>query len=208
MSRETGGAFAYDDGRTICGQCKKTSVTDGVVVNRSKRKVLDLLAQAGFADIPKNIEIVLTNRHALTNKTDHPFTRGLTLTNTHFSNYKRVGMEHQIGILFGLPELEFSGILAHELLHVWQNQNDVKLSAMHTEGFCNLGSYWVYRSESSDLSKQLIRLLMENKDPIYGNGFRLMHKKLENLGWKGLISEILANKNGLEASLWKKIFGK
>lgn len=212
MSRHTSrGGFFYEDGRPICGYCRQSAVTEGVAVNKTKRAVLEILEKTGFVDIPKNIEIVLANSHALTNKTNHAGTRGVTLTNTQYSHHKRVGMVHQIGILYGLPYIEFAGILAHELLHVWQNQNDVKLPAMYTEGFCNLGSYAIYAASDEShqmLAKHLIRQLMENKDPIYGNGFRLMYKKLEGMGWPALISDVLANKNGWEASLWKKIFGK
>ena len=91
---------------------------------------------------------------------------------------------------------------------MWQNENDVKLAPLYNEGLCNLGSYYIYAHEASDLSKKLIDKLEKNPDPVYGNGFRLMKKKWEKAGsWNNFIAEILANKNGFEESLWKKIFG-
>ncbi|MBF0106688.1 MAG: hypothetical protein HQM16_15350 [Deltaproteobacteria bacterium] len=49
--------------------------------------------------------------------------------------------------------------------------------------------------------------LVENHDPVYGNGFRIMLKKWEKLGWYKFVEEILTQKEGIEKSLWQKIFG-
>lgn len=204
----SGGAFQYSDGRLICGLCKKIAISDGVSANRSRRKVLALLEKVGFQGIPKNIEIVLAHPHTLSTHSRKRNTSGLTLSHYHFSNYKRVGITHQIGILFGLPKIEFEAVIAHEFLHVWQHENGVKFSPMYCEGLCELGSFLVYSEDSSQLARHFIRKMMDSKDPVYGNGFRLMRKKLETLDWHGLIREILANKQGLEASVLKKIFGK
>lgn len=77
---------------------------------------------------------------------------------------------------------------------------------MHTEGLCELGAFLVYSSDKSDLAKHRIRRMPESPDPVYGNGFRLFHKKLEKMGWKKLLKEISENKSGHEKSLLKKIF--
>lgn len=208
LSRHSsGGGYQYSDGRFICGYCKKTSVSDDITANRSRRKILDLLEKCGFQDIPKNIKIVLTHQQHLSSHSRKRNTAGLTLTQFHFSNHKRVGTTHQIGILSGLPKIEFEAILAHELLHVWQHERHVKFSPLYAEGLCELGAFALYSSEKSDFSKHKINKMFENKDPIYGNGFRLFYKKLEKLGWKKLLQEILENKSGYEPSLMKKIFG-
>jgi hypothetical protein len=209
LSRDSSaGAYQYSDGRFICGFCKKTAITDGVSANRSRRKVLALLEKAGFRGIPKNIEIVLAHPQTLSAHSRKRHTSGLTLSHFHFSNYKRVGITHQIGILYGLPEVEFEAVIAHELLHVWQHENGVKFSPLYCEGLCELGGFLVYSEDSSELGRHFIKKMMNQKDPVYGNGFRLMLKKLERLGWPGLIREILKNKNGFEASVFEKIFGR
>lgn len=209
ISKQTStSGYIYKDGRAICSICRVTAIENGIRANRSRRRVLDFLDRQGFQNIPKNVEIVLSSKTGLSSHSRHVGTQGLTLTQSHFKAHQRTGMTHQIGILYGLPQIEFEGILAHELLHVWQNEHDIKLSPMHTEGLCNLASYAIYLSQPSALSTHLITQLLKNPDPIYGNGFRLMKKKWEDAGgFPQLILEISKNKNGFEQSLWKKIFG-
>lgn len=204
----SGGAFQYSDGRFICGFCKKTAVTDGVKANRCRRRVQGLLEEKGFQGIPKNIEVVLSHSQSLAGHSRKRGTAGLTLSRYHFTDYKRVGITHQIGILFGLPEVEFEGVLAHELLHVWQHENGVKFSPVYCEGLCELGAYLIYFTNSSELSRHFLEKMFANKDAVYGKGFRLMQKKLEVQGWAGLLADILRNKQGYEASILKKILPK
>ena len=48
------------------------------------------------------------------------------------------------------------------------------------------------KQEKSKEADYLIQwILEENKDPVYGDGFRLMKKRLEKLGWKGLMDALL-----------------
>lgn len=202
----SGGAYQYSDGRYICGLCKKTAIADDITANKSRRKVLEILEKAGFQNIPKNIKIVMTHQHHLASHSRQRGTAGLTLTQFHFSNHKRVGTTHQIGILNGLPKIEFEAILVHELLHVWQHEQHIKLSPLYAEGLCELGAYAAYLQEASEFSKHKIQKMLSSKDPVYGNGFKLFYKKLEKMGWKKLIEEIFQNKNGYEKSILKKIF--
>ncbi|MFO1518774.1 MAG: hypothetical protein U1F57_03785 [bacterium] len=204
----SGGAYQYSDGRLICGFCKKIAVTDSVEANRGRRKVLDLLEKAGFLGIPKNVKIVLAHPRSLSAHARGRPTSGLTLTHFHFNNYKRSGTTHQIGILHGLPKVEFEAVMAHELLHVWQHENGIHFSPMYAEGLCELGGFLVYSEDSSDLARHFLEKMKRNPDPVYGNGFRLMLEKLKKVGWKALIDEILRNKRGFEGRILSKMFPK
>ncbi len=207
MSRHaSGGAYQYSDGRFICGLCKKKAITDDITANKSRRRVLDLLEKTGFKGIPKNMRIVLTHQHSLASHSRKRNTAGLTLTQFHFSDQKRIGATHQIGILNGLPKIEFEAVLAHELLHVWQHEQHIKFSPLYAEGLCELAAHAVYLQDASEFSKQKIKKMLSSKDPVYGNGFKLFYKKLEKLGWKKLIEEIFQNKNGYETPILKKFF--
>ena len=207
-SHRAGGAFLYSDGRYICGLCKKMAISDSVAANRSRRDVLTALENAGFSGIPKNVEIVLAHSRALSAHSRKQHTAGLTLSKVQFENHKRTGISHQIGILPGLPKIEFEAVMAHELLHVWQQEHEVKFSPLYCEGLCELGAFLIYSEDDSELARHLIQKMLKSSDPVYGNGFRLMHQKLQTLGWRGLIEQILQNKQGLEASVLEKIFGK
>ena len=78
--------------------------------------------------------------------------------------------------------------MAHELLHVWLHQNQIKLSLSLTEGFCNLGSALIYDNANTKLSKILKKSMSESNDPVYGRGYKYMNSLLEKHGWKKLLS--------------------
>lgn len=203
ISKKTSkGGFAYEDGRFICGFCDKTVVHRSWTINRCKRKILKQLLKVGFKDIPADVPIQLVDQNEFTRRTNSLHVKGLTVTQTQQGT-----MQHKIYILHGLPQIEFEAILAHELLHVWQNEHGFKISSRHSEGLCNLASYWICQQEKSELALHLMENLKKNPDPIYGQGFRLMLKRWEKLGWKAFVKEILTQKEGVEQSLWRKIFG-
>ena len=82
--------------------------------------------------------------------------------------------------------------LAHELLHSWISLYGIKLPNNEAEGLCNLGKFLVLKQEKNKDAAYLIHwALEENKDPVYGDGYRLMKKRLEKLGWKGLMDALL-----------------
>jgi hypothetical protein len=112
------------------------------------------LAAYGINDLPKDIPIQLVTPAEMA-KLNHSgqinlYQPGLAQT------AKTIGVfgshcKHTIYIFDYLPKIKFAGVLAHEMLHVWQNEKGIALSPMRTEGFCNLGSYVVYESFPSTL---------------------------------------------------------
>lgn len=199
--------YQYDDGRLICAGCKKTAVLEHHQANGSKRKLIEKMDKIGFSNIPLDIPIFLIDKVTMTHKSNRYHTKGLTLTQKTFNPTKKITlMAHNIYILYGLPEVDFEGVLAHELLHVWQHEQGFKLSHLHTEGFCNIASYWVYKQSKNSLGDFLAKNLLESQDPIYGNGFRLMLERWKKMGWVNFLEEMVKNKQGYEESLWKKIF--
>lgn len=208
LSKKTSkGGFGYDDGRFICGFCRKTAVSHSWTVNKCKREILKQLVSVGFKQIPLNVPISLVSQNELTRKSNSLHTKGVAVFQKEFKNNKVHAIKHHIYILHGIPKIEFKGILAHELVHVWQNENEFKMSPRHTEGLCNLASYWIYQQDGSELAHRLMENLVKSEDPVYGQGFRLMLKRWEKLGWRKFVEEILTQKEGIERSLWKKIFG-
>lgn len=209
MSRQTSaGAYEYDDGRAICGFCKDSAVTSSWTANRLKRKVFNELRQLGFRDLPQDFGFHIVDCFTLADYSKGPDTKGAAITQTLFERGRRKKVKHDIFVLYGLPKVEFMAIVAHELLHIWLNNNHFKWSPVYTEGFCNLGSFWIYSNDKSELAKHLKERLSQFSDPVYGDGFRLMYGKLKEWGWKRLIKESLGNREGFQESIWRKIFGK
>ncbi len=189
------GGYTYSDGRLICGICKFTAVTDEQQVRVSLSRVLKLLAAppAGFNDIPKNIPLQLVDKPTLkklgaSRLPDHG--EGLTRSNIILQNKKPVKTQYEMFLLFGMPQLEFEAVLAHELLHAWLIERNIKRSKKDTEGFCNLGSALVYKTENSRFAQILLKRLENNPDRLYGKGYRKMNDKLQQWGWQKLKTDL------------------
>lgn len=139
------------DGRCLCNNCKSTVISKRSEISESLTYVKNLLVSVGFdfgtcnvENIP--IEIVSARRMAEIQNTSISTTnKGVTHTEaqmrgTSKSDMKVVGHTHKIYMLSDQPRLEFLGTLVHELLHVWQNEHDIKLPSMKCEGLYNMGS--------------------------------------------------------------------
>ncbi len=186
------GGFVLDDGRMICGLCNKTVVNTKEQVLQIAGKVRKILASVGLV-IPKKIPVLLVDQNQLSKiaaaiHTDN--TKGFTKSKTTTLRGKVISTRHKVYILQNLPKVELMGVLAHEFLHVWLNEKRILLSSPETEGFCNLGLVLVSSSTLNPLAKILVINMEKNPDPVYGDGYRNMKKRLDKYGWKKLIREI------------------
>lgn len=183
------GGYRYADGRYVCGICRETAVDTPADLEKSMRHVMALFSENQIKDIPDNIPVTLMDLDQLrTVAQSDPMSRirGYTLLAVLRKNGD-VYRSHRIFILHGLPQLEFEGVLAHELLHVWLQENQVKMSRDTAEGFCNLGTMVVYLDNGSQFAGLLLENMKNNPDPSYGGAFREMQLSLEHLGWTGLL---------------------
>ena len=192
------------DGRCLCNNCKSSVISTRSEISASLTYVKNLLVSVGFDfgtcnvdNIP--IEIASARRMAeIQNTSISTNNKGVTHTEiqmrgTSKSDMKIVGHTHKVYMLSDQPRLEFLGTLAHELLHVWQNEHDIKLSPMKCEGLCNMGSYLIYSIENTPIAQHYIKNLKESPDPIYGNGFRYVFAQYEMSGWRGIIQNVNQN---------------
>lgn len=204
------GAFTANsplhDGRCLCNNCNSTVISTRSEISESLTYVKNLLVSVGFDfgtcnvdNIP--IEIASARRMAeIQNTSISTNNKGVTHTEiqmrgTSKSDMKILGHTHKIYMLSDQPRLEFLGTLAHELLHVWQNEHDIKLPPMKCEGLCNMGSYLIYSIENSPIAQHYIKNLKESPDSIYGDGFRYVFAKYETSGWREIINRV--NNNAL-----------
>lgn len=173
------------DGRNICEFCSVSIVSLTQHINWVESRVRDILKVNGLEDIPEKIpvEIVSTSRMAELNHSSTADANHYGLTQTfQSSSLFMTQCSHTVSILNFLPKIFFAGVLAHEYLHVWQNEHKIHLSPPYCEGFCNLGSYVVYKSINVDLSRYYIKRLEEDANPVYGDGFRKVKKIYEGAG--------------------------
>ena len=174
--------------RFICDNCADSIVKTPEEIERCRAEVMEVFQKKDITGIPNDIPISLSDMKEESKKLG----RGLWGLNSGKVSPSRLHYSCQITIHKNLPRLVFKGVLAHELLHSWLTLYAIRLPDNEKEGFCNLGKFLILEQEKAKESKYLIHwLLEENKDPIYGEGFRLMKKRLEKLGWKGLMDALL-----------------
>ena len=110
---------------------------------------------------------------------------GLTVSEDMF-----LGMLHHIYIREGLSLFSYIETLSHEFGHVWLNDTRSSLnrsSLAEVEGFCNLLAFKIFQNGTSKKSRKVRERLLNNPDPIYGDGFRMMKKKAERMGLKAFL---------------------
>jgi len=83
---------------------------------------------------------------------------------------------------------EFAEVFAHEILHLWQFEHNLyNLDIKVCEGFCNLGAYLFLEQIGTPGARRCMQQLLDNPDPVYGDGFRMMLDVFRRKGWEGAI---------------------
>jgi len=172
----------------MCSLCEQSIVKTKQDIESCRKQVMAIFNSYGIEGIPDDIPILLSDMVA-EGKIYKGRLWGLNYGDVSPSREK---YSCHIVIHAGLPKLLFKGVLAHELLHSWLDMYAINLPQNEKEGFCNLGQSLVFRKEKSKVAEHLITWTLErNPDPVYGDGYRLMKKRLDKLGWKGLMNAIL-----------------
>ena len=120
--------------------------------------------------------------------TYHKNLKGFTIINK-----KPNGLDdYEIYILNNLHQIEFDAVLAHEYLHVWQNNYNIHLSEVQSEGLSNLASELIYKNYDNTFST-ILNENLENNHHIYSEGYKEMKQIKNQVGWQGLIKKIITN---------------
>ncbi len=185
----TKGGYIYKDGRYICSLCQASSINNEADVHLSYINVIKQLNIIGIDKIRSDIPIKLISFNELnqeSNNLGHAKLKAITKTIQNNQNYT-----FKILILYGLPKLEFEAVLAHELLHTWLYDNQINLSPLAEEGFCNLGRYIIYNNDQTQFASIHLESMEKDTDPGYGIEYRKFKLKLKQLGWEKLIFNIM-----------------
>lgn len=183
------------DGRLLCQGCHQSEVQHFQQVQQAKLEVISQMQAVGFDYIPDYIKVEFSEDQQLLNQrmqasptgNIHGFTR---TQQRHIPGYGLI-LEHSISVLSGLPKVAFMGVLAHELLHVWIHENNLRhLSHAEVEGFCNLGSALICHNDASELAQVLLQRMAEDPDLAYGEGYRAMAWRLQQMGWPALLAAL------------------
>lgn len=193
------GSKVLSDGRLLCSFCHTAEIHDFRQIQAAKLDVIAQMQAVGFDYIPDYIQVKLDEDQQLVNQRLRASATGNIhgYTRTAQRNIPGYGLilEHGIHVLSGLPKVAFKGVLAHELLHVWINERPLKhLSHAQVEGFCNLGSALIcqnaLKNEGDELARVLLQRMDEDPDPAYGDGYRAMAWRLQQMGWPALLKAL------------------
>lgn len=173
------GSIEVAGGKHLCSNCQKYHTT----LQEAKETVKMIRShylQIGLGVIDRfHLELLSVDQmRQLANNTD---VLGLALWN---------GRRYDIRVLENLSHTAMAGILAHEILHIWQYQRRLKAPQRICEGFCDLGSYEIYsqiKTQHAEVKKQM---LQDDPSPIYGDGFRIVKRYFDKAGWAGVIQKM------------------
>ncbi|MBK7143295.1 MAG: hypothetical protein IPH75_14570 [bacterium] len=195
LTAESEGGEQYPDGRTVCGLCKKSVVSSQHEADSLLLVAKALLRMQGIVIKQGDFDLELVSREGMSALSDRPGPEKAGFT--HIQQSKYLGglfkdTEVKIYILDRMPRIHFIATAAHELMHVWFGLND----RFHTEdilaeGSCNYASYLVLLNYPKEVDHVIDRM-MEDDDPIYGEGFRRVNRYVEEVGiaaWLNYIRE-------------------
>lgn len=184
--------FKIEDGRCVCGICQETSVVGKKQIEESASFVVNLLGKVGFKILKERITIQLITREEMDARA--PGAEGLCSTSN--ANDSRL-TSSKIYILSAMPKIKFESVLAHEMLHWWIFYNGIE-DGVSVEGFCNIGEALVLNyyaaQKRDDLAVHLRTQANGSRDFDYGAMFVAQKAKLNRLGWKAYIEDILTKK--------------
>ena len=197
--RISGGGIRYADERVICEICHKTAVDDDKKTAKIFKQVAAFFTKLGLKLDIKNIPVRLVGQPELDKLSAGKFndfkSAGVTITQSITIN----GMESkrevkEILALYGLPEEHLAVVLAHELGHAWLFLNWYPaLPAQIEEGICELCEYFWLNEQNTREAKYRLKSLEENKDRIYGTGYRKARKALKNHSFEDILIYIKEN---------------
>ena len=166
---------------SLCRRCAATSVRTQGDVKRELPSIKHQLASLGIRTVsPVRVQLasperlrVIAGNHAL----------GVTVSQR----------EEVIDLLVlqDLPLLKFGTTVAHEAMHSYMTQNGFgQVPSGIAEGLCQLLAYaWVIRQDGI-LAIAERRLIEENPDPIYGDGFRQAFQAVRRVGVRRTLATV------------------
>ncbi|MAV64602.1 MAG: hypothetical protein CBC84_000475 [Pelagibacteraceae bacterium TMED124] len=184
----TNGGYQLNDGRYICSLCDASIIKNDDDINNSFIKVQKKLYKEGLEiDNINNIEVKLINRSEM--KKYYNFNE-----NNHLQGITKISIGSdkifKIFILNNTPKIQFEATLAHELLHVWLYENNIKISDRKMEAFCNLGTYLMYEEDGTKFSKIHIMSLENKNKNMYVTEYKVLKSLMDKHSFRHILNNI------------------
>lgn len=190
MSAElSGGRRKLQDGRCICGECFQRSIFTKVEAKPWIEAAAAWLYVKGFKfkDLALNFDLVGLKSLQQGISNSGGLIQGKIIKEIVGTN-RRVKC---VLVLYGLPSLLMQGVFIHELAHAWLFLEKIDGISLETEeGFCNALSYAFYKDANSQEAKAYMKVIEENSDKIYGDGFRMVRDAIKQHGANKVIESL------------------
>ena len=155
--------------RRVCANCHD-NIPDEPSCKRIKAYVRKVLLDNGLAIPAFKLDRVSAERFV---SLGHPNASGLA---------SKDGNSYVVYVLRELINTALAEVLAHEMTHIWQWENNVYVRTEISEGFCNLASFIVLKGINTDMAKIKVRNLELNPDSVYCAGFRKVKEYYDQNG--------------------------
>jgi hypothetical protein len=182
-----------------CPLCRKSAIEVKDEAQPIFKRLIQWVGSQGLRYNNLHLSLELCDRamlaHYLQGKPDHR-TLGATLRSTYSKNGRVVRTEVEgVAILQGLPEVRFEGVVIHELGHVWLVVHDIHgLPSWAEEGFCELLAYRYYSQILTHEHQYYAQGILNNPDPVYGEGFRRVRAIADRMGFQHFIEQLRLTK--------------
>lgn len=191
----TKGGSRYNDGRVICTLCEENSVKSlakgETILNKVRISLKNL--GVGLDNVFVNLKLVDKQelQQVAAGEREVADTRGFSQY-TYYRRGAEISDENfTIYLLNGMPEKVYEAVAAHELMHVWQYINSPdNLDLKIAEGSAEYISYLHMKKQYDDYSKFTVKNIEDNRDPIYGEGFREIKRIVDRKGLNYLLDYI------------------
>lgn len=199
ISPASNGGETYADGRTICGLCNRDVIRQPKPANEIMRQVQAQLASLGIEIDRDKLPLHLVGRDRLSEVAIEPRGDLMLEAYTYFEKESwLMGLVTQrkfdIYVLYGLPRLEYTAVIAHELMHVWLGLNaPMYQDHAMVEGTCNYASYLVLMQLGTEDAGRRIAEMTASQDAIYGEGFRKVTAQVNRIGLPGWLEYLSDN---------------
>jgi hypothetical protein len=201
LSAATDGGQTYSDGRTVCGICIKSAVNDIDEAELICLQIADRLASFGIEIKLKDIKLSLIDSREMARINHAGLSDPLGYTYYEEATYLLGLMKERrlrVWLLNGMPQKQFVSAAAHELMHVWIYRNSsaaFDMNDLMCEGSCSYASYLILKDDPSPEARYYLRELLENKDPVYGEGMRKVKSWLDGSDIPGWLNYLAENRN-------------
>ncbi|KAK9928952.1 hypothetical protein M0R45_026066 [Rubus argutus] len=159
-------------------------------------------------DLPAQIRIILSKLFLVAVLRTEKYSRG----GGNIKKAIKLLLRDAILVLFGKPNVEMGGILAHEIMHAWFNLQGTpwKREISVEEGMCEVMYYkWLQWFSSTgfdsshktnkqaqytlELKEFLAEMIECQTDEVYGQGFKNAMRAIETFGFKTTLDHIVKN---------------